>query len=357
MTTLFDPLAAGALRLPNRILMAAMTRSRANDDGIVGPMTARYYAQRADAGLIFSEGIYPEPMGKGYIRTPGLASAAQAAAWRRVTDAVHASGGRIAAQLMHAGRISDPSLLPGGATPVAPSAVRPSGATYTDHGMVPHVTPRALSGHEIRVIIGHYGAAARRALEAGFDAVELHAGNGFLPMQFLSTGTNRRDDAYGGGAQNRARFTVEALEAIAAAIGADRTGLKISPGKALNDMSDADPLETHLALLRAIKPLRLAFLEVAPDPVPAVPHAALRPHFAGAYFAGSGFDRTTGTGMVGQGLADAIVYGQLFLANPDLPRRFAENAPLARADQETFYSGGERGYIDYPALPEQVAVE
>lgn len=357
MTTLFAPLTAGRLRLPNRILMAAMTRSRADDAGRVGPMTARYYAQRAGAGLILSEGIYPEPMGRGYVRTPGLSDASQAAAWRRVTDAVHAAGGRIAAQLMHAGRISDPSLLPGRAVPVAPSAVRPAGGTYTDEGVRPHVTPRELAGDEIGVIVERYAAAARRAIEAGFDAVELHAGNGFLPMQFLSTGTNLRTDAYGGSALNRARFTVEALEAIAAAVGADRTGLKITPGKTLNDITDADPLETYTTLLGAIRPLRLAFLEVAPDPVPALPHAVLRPLFGGAYFAGSGFDRETGSRLIARGLADAIVYGQPFIANPDLPARFARNAPLAQADRATFYSGGERGYIDYPALDERIAVE
>ena len=357
MTTLFTPLTAGRLRLRNRVLMAPMTRSRADDDGLVGALTAQYYAQRASAGLIISEGIWPEPMGKGYVRTPGLSSAAHVAAWRRVTAAVHAAGGRIVAQLMHAGRISDPSLLPGDATPVAPSAVRPSGGTWLDSGMQPHVTPRALAGGEIRAIVDNHAQAARLAIDAGFDGVELHGGNGYLSTQFLSTNTNLRTDRYGGSVLNRTRFVVEALEAIVGAIGADRTGLKITPGKTFNDIHDADPHETYVTLLDAIRPLRLAFLEVAPDPVPAVPHAVLRPLFDGAYFAGSGFDARTGAALLARGEADAVLYGQLFIANPDLPRRLATAAPLATADQATFYGGGARGYIDYPALDERVAAE
>ena len=357
MTSLFTPLAAGALRLPNRIVMAPMTRSRADDLGVVGTLTARYYAQRASAGLIISEGIYPEPMGKGYVRTPGLADAKQVAAWRSVTDAVHAAGGRIVAQLMHAGRISDPSLLPDGATPVAPSAVRPNGGTWLDSGLQPHVTPRALATSEILEILDNYAAAARRALDAGFDGVELHAGNGYLPMQFLSTNTNLRTDAFGGNARNRARFTIEALEAIASEVGAERTSLKITPGKTFNDIHDVDPESTYTSLLAAIRPMQLAFVEVAPDPVPVVPHARLRTLLDGAYLAGSSFDRDSGARALAQGEADAIVYGQLFIANPDLPRRFAHGAPLAKADPATFYAGGARGYVDYPALAEPMAAE
>jgi N-ethylmaleimide reductase len=347
---LFSPVAAGALRLPNRILMAPMTRSRADDKGHVGALTAQYYAQRAGAGLIISEGIYPEPMGKGYVRTPGLADAQHVAAWRGVTEAVHAAGGRIVAQLMHAGRISDPSLLPGGALPVAPSAVRPQGSTYTDGGMKPHVTPRALALPEIRRIIDSYAAAARRAREAGFDGVELHAGNGYLPMQFLSTKTNRRSDAYGGSAAHRARFVVEALEAIAAEVGAARTGLKITPGKRFNDIDDADWLDTYTTLLQAIRPLQIAFIESAPEADGVQYHAQLRPRFDGAYFAGAGFDQVRAAAALRADVADAFVFGQLFIANPDLPRRFALGAPLAQFDSTTLYAGGARGYVDYPAL-------
>lgn len=357
---LFSPLAAGALRLPNRIVMAPMTRSRADDEGNVGALTAQYYEQRAGAGLMISEGIYPEPMGKGYVRTPGLVDARHVAAWRAVTDAVHAAGGRIVAQLMHAWRISDPSLLPGHATPVAPSAIRPQGVTYTDDGLKPHATPRALTVPEIRMIVDNFARAAQRAVDAGFDGVELHAGSGYLPMQFLSTRTNVRSDAYGGSALNRSRFVIEVLEAIAGAIGSARSGLKITPEKRFNDIDDADWLDTYTTLLAAIRPLQLAFLESAPEANAALYHARLRPLFDGVYFAGAGFDRARAESALRDGSADAVVFGQLFIANPDLPRRFALNAPLAQADRATLYAGGARGYVDYPtldALAAQAATE
>jgi len=347
----FSPLRAGRLRLPNRVVMAAMTRSRADDAGRVGALTAEYYAQRAGAGLIVSEGLYPEPMGRGYVRTPGLADTAHVDAWRAVTSAVHRAGGRIAAQLMHAGRISHPALLPGGATPVAPSAVRPDGHTFTDAGRLPHVVPRALATVEVADVIDRHAEAARRALAAGFDAVQLHAGSGYLPMQFLSTGTNRRTDRYGGSYANRVRFVVEVLEAMAGAVGADRVGLKITPQMAFNDVTDDDPVGTYTTLLRAVRPLKLAFLEAAPAPHSVVGHALMRPLFDGAYLAGVGFDRRRGEDFLRAGEADAIVYGQAFIANPDLPRRFALGAPLATADPATFYDGGARGYVDYPPLP------
>lgn len=348
--TLHSPMTAGRLRLPNRVLMAPMTRSRADDDGHVGPLTATYYAQRAGAGLILSEGIYPEAMGRGYVRTPGLATDRHAAAWRSVTDAVHRAGGRIVAQLMHAGRISDPSLLPGGATPVAPSALRPAGATWTDAGMKPHVTPRALATTEIAGIAEAFGQAARRAILAGFDGVELHAGAGYLPMQFLSSSTNQRGDRYGGNALNRARFTLELLEAIVDAVGADRTGLKLTPGMVFNDIADADLADTYGTLVDALRPLRLAFIEMAPGAAGLGLHEPLRKRFDGAWFAGGGFDRAQGERWLATGRADAILYGQAFIANPDLPRRFAVGAPLNAADPDTYYAGGARGYVDYPAL-------
>jgi N-ethylmaleimide reductase len=348
MHPLCSPLQAGRLLLPNRVLMAPMTRSRADDAGRVGPLTAAYYAQRAGAGLILSEGLYTEPMGRGYVRTPGIADAEHVLAWRTVTEAVHAAGGRIAAQLMHTGRISDPSLLPGGATPVAPSAVRPQGSTWTDAGALPHVTPRALTGAEVLAVIDGYAAAARRAIDAGFDAVELHAGAGYLPMQFLSTGTNRRDDGWGGSTTRRVRFVVEVLDALAGAVGAERVGLKLTPQMAFNDLHDDDPLATYATLLQALRPRHLAFLEAAPAPGSVVTHARMRALFDGAYLAGVGFDPARAAAMVAAGDADAVVFGQLFIANPDLPRRIARGLPLAAADPATFYAGGARGYIDYP---------
>lgn len=349
-SNLFNPVKAGRYQLRNRIIMAPMTRSRADDNGVPSDLVATYYAQRASAGLIVSEGIYPSPMGKGYVRTPGLHNDAQVAAWKKVTDTVHARGGRIFAQIMHVGRISDPSLLPGKATPVAPSAVQPKGATYTDEGMKPHVTPRALETAEIRDIMAEYAAATRRALEAGFDGVELHAASGYLPMQFLSSGTNLRTDEYGGSAHNRARFVVEALDAMIGVAGADRVGIKIAPEMAFNDVSDADPRETYSTLLRLIGGKGLAYLHVTPYSKTVDYHALLRPLFDGAYFAGAGLDQAQAEALIAAGKADAAVFGALFIANPDLPRRFWEGASLARPDQATFYAGGAQGYIDYPEL-------
>jgi N-ethylmaleimide reductase len=350
MNTLLTPLPIGRIAAANRVLMAPMTRSRADETGLVGPLTATYYAQRASAGLIITEGVWPDPMGKGYVRTPGLADARHAAAWREVTRAVQRAGGRVVAQLMHAGRISDPTLLPDAATPVAPSAIRPQGSTYTDQGPRPHVTPRALAQHEIVRIVDSFAAAARRAIDAGFDGVELHAGAGYLPMQFLATGSNRRTDAYGGSARRRVRFVVELLEALAAAVGADRVGLKVTPDMDFNDLIDDDPVATYETLMDAIAPLHLAFLEMAPGAGSALTHARMRTRFNGAYLAGVGFEPASAEALVRSGTADAVLFGKAFIANPDLPQRIARGAALAQPDATTFYSGGARGYVDYPPL-------
>lgn len=352
MTTLFDPLTLGDLHIPGRIIMAPMTRSRADDHGRVPSITATYYAQRAGAGLIISEGIYPSPMGKGYIRTPGLADDTHVAAWRAVTDAVHARGGRIFAQIMHAGRISNPYFLPGGATPVAPSAVRPAGASYTDEGMLPHVTPRALEYDEIPGIVEEHRRAAERAIAAGFDGVELHNASGYLMEQFLSSGTNHREDGYGGSIEGRARLTVEVLSALSETVGPGRVGIKISPELGFNDITDATPAETYSHLARAISPLGLAYLHVVHGGTKVDYHALLRPLFDGPYLAGGGFTRESAEALLARGGADAIVFGAPFISNPDLPERFRRRAPLAPADKSTFYSPGPQGYIDYPALDE-----
>lgn len=347
---LFSPLKVGRYQLANRLVMAPMTRSRADDRGVPSELVPVYYAQRAGAGLIISEGIYPSPMGKGYVRTPGIHSDAQVAAWKKVTDAVHAKGGRIFAQIMHAGRISDPSFLPDGAIPVAPSAIRPNGQSYTDQGMKPHVTPRALESGEIPGVIAEYAEAARRSLEAGFDGVELHAASGYLPMQFLSTGSNQRSDRYGGSAVNRARFTVEALEAMAKVAGADRVGIKLSPEMPFNDISDADPKETYATLVGAIGNMGLAYLHVTPYGKEVDYHQLLRPLFRGTYLAGAGLTRESAERLLSEGKADGAVFGALFLANPDLPERFKRHAVLNSPDPATFYAPGPEGYIDYPAL-------
>lgn len=350
---LFQPLAAGQLHLKNRIGMAPMTRSRADAEGNVGELTATYYQQRAGAGLIVTEGIFPEFIGKGYLNTPGLVNRQHVAGWKRVTEAVHARGARIVAQIMHVGRISHPSLLPGNATPVAPSAVRPDGNTYTMDGPKPHETPRALARDEIHAVTRAFADAGERAIEAGFDGVQLHAGNGYLGMQFLSPNSNLRTDEYGGSVENRLRFVVETLEAMVARVGAGRVSIKVTPGTTFNDMHDPDPVGTYSALVRAIAHLPLAFIDVSPDDAhrPALEyHRVLRPLWAGTYFAGRGLTKESATALVAQGLADGAMFGSAFIANPDLPERFRRDAALAVPDANTFYTGGEKGYTDYPVL-------
>lgn len=346
----FTPVKTGALILPNRLVMAPMTRSRADDAGVPTDLVPVYYAQRASAGLIVSEGTFPSAMGKGYVRTPGIETDAQVEGWKKVTEAVHARGGRIFLQIMHAGRISHPLHLPGGAVPVAPSAVRPEGQSYTAEGLRPHVTPRALETAEIPGVVAEYARATGRALEAGFDGVELHAASGYLPEQFLSSKTNRRADRYGGSVANRARFVLEVLEAMTAAAGSERVGIKIAPELGFNDIADETPEHTYAYLVRALRPLRLAYLHVVQASPATDYHALLRPLFNGTYFAGGGLTRSSAESLIVQGRADAVVFGKLFLANPDLPQRFRWNARLNEADTTTFYTLGPEGYIDYPSL-------
>ncbi|MBI4967008.1 MAG: alkene reductase [Rhodospirillales bacterium] len=346
---LFQPLRLGDLTLPNRIVMAPMTRSRADDEGVQPEIAATYYGQRAGAGLIITEGIYPSAMGKGYVRTPGIHTDAQVAAWSKVTKAVHDRGGRMFAQIMHTGRVAVPAFLPGGVLPVAPSAIGANGQAYTDQGMTPMVTPRALETAEVAGVIGEYRDAARRALDAGFDGVELHAASGYLPEQFLSSKTNRRTDAYGGSIANRARFVVEVLEAMASVAGAGRVGIKISPEMNFNDVADDTPAETYRHLVERIAPMNLAYLHVALFGAPTDYHGLLRPLFRGAYLAGGGFTGDSAEAALSQGRADAIVFGTAFIANPDLPRRLADGRSLAEPDKTTFYAPGPKGYIDYPA--------
>jgi N-ethylmaleimide reductase len=351
MNTLSTSVQIGRYTLRNRMVMAPMTRSRANDaDGVQSEMAATYYRQRATAGLIVTEGTFPSAMGKGYVRTPGIHTDAQVAAWRQVTDAVHAEGGRIFLQLMHTGRISHPSMLPGGALPVAPSAVKPAGQSFTSNGMADFVTPRALETSEVAGVVAEYRMATRRALEAGFDGVELHAASGYLPEQFLSSGTNLRSDQYGGSLPNRARFILEVLDAMIAEAGSDRVGIKISPEMGFNDIEDDSPVETYTYLVRQLAPLGLAYLHVATFKAEYDYHGALRPMFNGAYILGGRQTRESGEQRLAVGEADAVAYGAAFLANPDLPRRFALNAPLNTPNQALFYAPGAQGYIDYPAL-------
>jgi N-ethylmaleimide reductase len=339
----------GGLELPNRILMAPMTRSRADETGVVGELTALYYAQRATAGLIISEATNISAMAKGYVRTPGIYTEEQVAAWRTVTQAVHAREGRIFLQIFHTGRVALPDFLPGQAQPVAPSAIRLVGQNYTDEGMKDFVTPRALETEEIAGIVADYRQATAYAFEAGFDGVELHAASGYLPQQFLMTAANRRTDAYGGSLENRARFLLEVLDAMTGVRGAAHIGVKFSPQMPFNGVDEPDADTVYPYLMDALSGRGLAYVHVgrfnATDW-----HALLRPRYRGLYFAGGGLTRETGESLVASGGADAAVYGSLFVANPDLPARFAQNAPLNAPDPATFYTPGAAGYTDYPTL-------
>lgn len=350
MSPLFTPVQIGRYTLPNRLVMAPMTRSRADDNGVPSDLVVTYYAQRASAGLIITEGVFPSAMGKGYVRTPGIATDEQIAVWKKVTEAVHAKGGRIFMQIMHCGRISHPSMLPNQAQPVAPSAIKAAGQTWTGAGMEEFITPRELTLDEIAGVINEYRQAARRAIDAGFDGVELHTASGYLPEQFLSSGSNQRQDQYGGSVENRARFVLETLAAMVAEVGGDRVGIKISPEMGFNDITDANPQETYTYLVDQLRDLNLAYLHVALFGAKVDYHALLRPRFNGAYLIGGGLDQTGAEAVISDKRADATVFGGAFLANPDLPERFLQGAPLNTPDKNTFYSPGAEGYIDYPTL-------
>ncbi|MFI0979009.1 alkene reductase [Streptomyces sp. NPDC021093] len=355
-STAFEPYDLAGTTLANRIAMAPMTRSRAGQGGVPTELVAEYYAQRASAGLIITEGVQPSVVGQGYPFTPGLHSEEQLAGWRKVTDAVHADGGVIFAQLMHSGRIGHPSLLPDGLTPVGPSAVTPAGRLFTGEGLVDFTEPRALTGDEVRETVRDYARAARNAIDAGFDGVELHGANGYLIHQFLSSNANLRTDEWGGDSvENRIRFAVETVKAVVAEIGGSRTAIRVSPGNPLNDITeDGDVQEVYAALVDAIEPLGLAYLhttEIAPE------HReftkALRAGFSGTFVLNPVTDGPTdhrSLGLLADGSADLLAFGALFLANPDLPARLATEGPYNTPDRATFFGGTEKGYTDYPAL-------
>jgi N-ethylmaleimide reductase len=358
MTTAFDPIDLGGKTLANRIAMAPMTRSRAAAPAATATeLMATYYAQRAGAGLIITEGIQPSVAGQGYPSTPGLHSAEQAGAWRKVTGAVHAQGGTIFAQLMHTGRIGHPSLLPGGLIPVAPSPVAASGQVFTYQGPQDYVTPKELDPDDITQTIAGYAGAARNAIAAGFDGVEIHGANGYLIHQFLAPNTNLRTDSWGGGAADRIRFGTEVATAVAEAIGDHRTGFRISPGNPYNDIAETDPadvLETYTTLTAALARLDLAYLHLVESPDHDLT-ARLRKDWPTAFILNP-FTHPEPTGpsalaRIEDGTADIIAFGALFLANPDLPARLAAGGPYNTPDAATFYGGDHRGYTDYPALP------
>lgn len=353
MADLFSPVRLGAISLSNRIVMAPMTRDRAGQGDVPTPLMVEYYRQRAGAGLIITEGVQPSPAGKGYWRTPGIHSDAQIDGWHDVADTVHGAGGAMVMQIMHVGRVSVRANKDIDAETVAPSAIASRDPVPGPDGKpVPTEAPRALEAAEIPAVIGEFVQAARNARSAGMDGVELHCTSGYLPMQFLSTGSNRRTDHYGGSVVNRIRFVVEILEGMADAIGADRVGFRIFPGNPYNDMQDDDPAETYGTLLRAVDPLRLAYLHLIHAPTPESDALSLvKAHWTGPVIANNNLSRHSAQALLDSGRADAVSFGRPFISNPDLVERFRQNAPLARADRETIYSGGgddARGYTTYP---------
>lgn len=353
----FSPYQLGPLHLPNRLVMAPMTRNRAGAGEVPGPLNATYYTQRASAGFIITEGTQVSQQGQGYPGTPGIFSPAQVAGWTLVTQAVHAADGRIFAQLWHVGRISHPSLQPGGGAPVAPSAVQPAGQIMTAQGMQPFVTPRALTTAEVVGIVEDFRRAAANAKEAGFDGVELHGANGYLVDQFLKDRTNRRTDRYGGSALNRARFLLEVSEALAGEMGAERVGVRLAPTNPFNDIADSNPAATFAAAVGELNRLNLGYLHIV-EPLPSDPVAAgerpdirfFRRLWRGALIGNKGYDLARANATLREGLVDLVSFAALFLANPDLPERFRRGAVLNPPNRATFYGGGAKGYTDYPAL-------
>ncbi|MBO2454258.1 alkene reductase [Actinomadura barringtoniae] len=357
MSELFETVKIGALELPNRLVMAPMTRSRAYEAGQVDELVAEYYTQRAGAGLIITEGTQPSVIGQGYISTPGLHNDDQTRAWRAVTDAVHAEGGRIFAQIMHSGRVGHPYLYPDDALPLGPSPIASGEQLFTvDQGMLDHPEPREMTLEDIAQAVDDFVVAARNAIEAGFDGVELHGANGYLIQQFLADGSNRRTDSYGGSVEGRIRFAVEVARAVSDAVGADRVGFRVSPGGTANGVSESDPEELYTALLRELAPLGLAYLhvmELGDRALTRVVRAAwpgtliLNPHPTPSSFPAM---PEYGVEALREGVADAIAFAQLWLANPDLPARIKAGGPYNEADPATFYGGDHRGYTDYPSL-------
>lgn len=352
MQQLFTPITLGDLVLANRVVMAPMTRNRAYADGTPSDLMAQHYAQRADAGLIVAEGTWPHASGQAYCRQPGIATPAHIQAWRRVTDAVHERGGRIVLQIMHAGRIGSQSIKGPDVPTLAPSALRAQGEVWTDAaGMQPYDLPQPMTAQQVHEAIAQHQAAALNAREAGFDGVELHGTSGYLAMQFLCSSTNQRHDAYGGTAEQRARFALECLQAMADAIGAGRVGLRLNPGNTYNDTADEDSAATHATLMRLVRPLGLAYLHVMRAPVASIDAFALaREHFGGPLILNDGFDAQSADAALHDGLGEAVSFARHFIANPDLVRRMREGRALAKFNRRTLYTADAEGYLDYPAL-------
>jgi 2,4-dienoyl-CoA reductase-like NADH-dependent reductase (Old Yellow Enzyme family) len=350
MTGLFDPLNLGDLKFPNRIFMAPLTRARAGDSRVPNALMAEYYAQRASAGLILTEATVVSAMGIGYTGTPGIWSAEQVEGWKLITHAVHAADGRIFLQLWHVGRVSHPSFL-NGELPVAPSAVAPKGNVSLVRPETAYAVPRALERREIPEVIESFRRGAENAQRAGFDGVELHGANGYLLDQFLQDSTNKRTDDYGGAIENRARFLLEAVDAAISVWGASRVSVHLAPRGDAHDMGDSNPAATFGYVAQELGRRRIAFLCVREHLGDDRIGPALKAAFGGVYVANEGFTRASAAQLLAAGEADAVAFGKLFIANPDLPRRFATNAPLNRWNGDTFYTSDARGYTDYPSLP------
>ncbi|UWR23235.1 alkene reductase [Sulfitobacter sp. S190] len=352
--SLFTPVRMGDVTLPNRVLMAPLTRNRAGGDGVPSDMAVTYYAQRASAGMILTEATQVSAMGKGYIDTPGIYTEDHVAGWRKITDAVHAAGGRIYCQLWHVGRISHTSLLPDNAAPVSSTDVAADAQTFTQNGFEDTSKPTALDAEGIKQTIADFAHAAKCAQEAGFDGVEVHAANGYLIDQFLQDGVNKRDDAYGGSLENRMRLLAEILDEVIDVFGAGRVGVRLSPIGEVHDMSDSDPEKHFGEIYKALDARGLAYLHIV-EKFPGSEGekdlvAALRPHFTGFYMANGDYDGATAAKVIDSGHAHGVTFGRPFIANPDLPERIRRDAEMNTPDQDTFYGGGREGYTDYPFL-------
>jgi len=353
---LFEPYDLSGLELPNRLVMAPLTRMRASADGVMGELNSEYYAQRASAGLIVAEGAFPHHSGKSYPGQPGLETPEQIAGWKLVTDAVHAKGGRIFVQVMHGGRISHQRIIPGGLDPVAPSAVQPEGFARISGEKLEMPVPRAIRTDEIAEVQEHYATASANAIEAGFDGIELHSANGYLLHEFLSDVTNLREDAYGGSTENRVRFVAETAKLCADRIGAERVGIRISPGQNVNSISETDQDATYPLLLEQLAEIGIAYVHVLESPPDAGWSAVdlCRPHWPGTLIVNSNFlsdwPPETAAKLIEDGRAELYAYGRRFISNPDLVERIRSGAPIAEADAATFYGGGAEGYTDYPTL-------
>ncbi len=355
MTDLFSPVKLGSIALSNRMVMAPLTRNRSSMEGVPQDINVTYYEQRASAGLIITEATPISPMGHGYPLLPGIYTEAQVAGWKKVTDAVHAKGGKIVIQLWHVGRISHPSLL-NGATPVAPSAVKPAGKAFTFEGLVDYVEPRALDASELPGIVADYVHATQCALKAGFDGVEIHSANGYLLDQFLRDGSNKRTDIYGGSIENRARLLMEVTKAVVAVAGSDKVGVRLSPVNPFNDMHDSNPQAVFNYVTEQLNLFNLAYLHAVEGGLHGGGNAdpfdfsAMRKLCKSPYMANLSYDKARGNAAIASGYADAVAYGVPFIANPDLVERFRKDAPLNEPDSKSFYGGTEKGYIDYPTL-------